>query len=260
VRVAAAVLVVALAPAAYGSAIVDEARRYGRDFKAIVFAPAHWSRAQWGGAALTIGTIAVLMREDEHIAHSIQAHRSSSTNSIAKAVTPMGGGRGLQLSVAMIGIGLLTKSHELRDTGRDAFESQIIAAGVITPLLKRGFGRARPSQDEMSSHDFDPFSAQESFPSGHATSAFALASAVAGHSHGWVVPTIAYTVASSVAFARMNDNVHWASDVFAGAVIGTATARTIVRRHRTSDQRAQWSIVPTVGKRGAGFVVHITTR
>ena len=259
-RFVAAVVVVAFAPGAFGSAILDEAKRYGRDFKAVVLAPAHWNRTQWGGAALTIGTIAILMREDEHIAHSIQARRNSSTDSIAKAVTPIGGGRGLQLSVAMIGLGLVTKNHKLRDTGRDAFESEIIAAGVITPLLKRAFGRARPNQDETNSHDFDPFSAQESFPSGHSTNAFALASAVAGHSRGWVVPTIAYTLATSVAFARMNDNVHWASDVLAGAAIGTATGHMIVQRHRPSAQHAEWSIFPTVGRRGAGFVVHITIR
>ncbi|PYQ47190.1 MAG: hypothetical protein DMF59_19560 [Acidobacteria bacterium] len=242
-RFVAAVVVVAFAPGAFGSAILDEAKRYSRDFKAVVLAPAHWNRTQWGGAALTIGTIAILMREDEHIAHSIQARRNSSTD-----------------SVAMIGLGLVTKNHELRDTGRDAFESEIIAAGVITPLLKRAFGRARPNQDETNSHDFDPFSAQESFPSGHSTNAFALASAVAGHSRGWVVPTIAYTVATSVAFARMNDNVHWASDVLAGAAIGTATGHMIVQRHRPSAQHAEWSIIPTVGRRGAGFVVHITIR
>jgi membrane-associated phospholipid phosphatase len=260
VRSAAVVLFVALVPAAYGNAIVDEARQYGRDFKAVVFAPAHWQRAEWGRAALTIGTIVVLMHEDQHIAHTIQDRRNSQTNSISKAVTPFGGGRGLQLSVAMIAAGLLAKNHELRDTGGDALESSIIAAGVITPLLKRGFGRARPNQDEMTSHDFDPGSMQQSFPSGHATNAFAIASAIAGHSKGWVVPTVAYTIASSVAFARMNDNVHWASDVFAGAVIGTATGKMIVNRHRSSARRADWSVLPIVSSRGGGFVVHVTTR
>src|SRR2546430_3367768 len=155
------------------------------------------------------------MHEDAHIAHAIQERRNSQTNSIANAVTPFGGGRGLQLSVAMIAVGMLARNDALRDTGRDAVESSIIAAGVITPLLKRGFGRTRPNQDSMDPHDFDPGSKQESFPSGHATNAFAIASAIAGHSDGWVVPTIAYTLATSVAFARLNDNVHWSSDVLA---------------------------------------------
>jgi hypothetical protein len=260
VRFTALVVFLTLVPPAHANSIVDEARQYGRDLKAVVLAPAHWDRTDWGRAALTIGTVAVLMHEDEHIAHAIQERRNSQTNSISKAVTPMGGGRGLQLSVALIGVGLLTKNNEVRDTGRDALESSIIAAGVITPLLKRTIGRARPNQDEMTTHDFDPGSAQESFPSGHATNAFALASAIAGHSKGWVIPTVAYTVASSVAFSRMNDNVHWASDVFAGAVIGTATGKLIVHRHRSATQRAEWSVLPTMSKRGAGFVVHVTTR
>ena len=37
------VVLLALAPAAYGNAVVDEARRYGRDFKAVVLAPADGS-------------------------------------------------------------------------------------------------------------------------------------------------------------------------------------------------------------------------
>jgi hypothetical protein len=260
VRAAAAVIVVALlVPQAHGANwAVNEARRYGNDFKAVVLAPEHWNRADWGRAALTIGTIAVLMREDEHIAHEVQAHRNSTTDSISKNITPFGGGRGLQLSVAILGVGLLTKNHEVRDTGRDAIESSIIAAGIITPLLKKGFGRARPIQDEHKPFDFDPGSMQESFPSGHATNAFAIASAIAGHSKGWVIPTLAYGVASTVAFSRMNDNVHWASDVFTGAVIGTATGKMLVHRHQmVATRRAEWSFTPMIGKRGAGFLIRV---
>ena len=255
----AAVLLL-LAPAVYGNVIVDEARRYGRDLKAVVAAPVHWDRTEWGRAALVIGTIAALMHEDQHIAHSVQARRDSQTDSFAKAVTPLGGGRGVQISAAMIVAGMLGHNDTLRDSGRDAFESQIIAGGIITPLLKRGFGRARPNGDEMNAHDFDFGTTQDSFPSGHATSAFAMASAIAGHSDGWIVPTIAYTLASSVAFARLNDNVHWASDVCAGAVIGTSTGRMIARRHRTVAHRADWSVLPMIGDRQVGFLVRVTTQ
>jgi membrane-associated phospholipid phosphatase len=47
----------------------------------------------------------------------------------------------------------------------------------------------------------------QSFPSGHATNAFAVASVAAGHADGWVVPAVAYSLASGVAVSRMNDNV-----------------------------------------------------
>ena len=239
-------------------AIESEVRQYGRDLKAIVLAPESWKRDDWGRAALAVGTVAFLTHEDEHIANEIQRHRNSRTDSFARAVTPFGGGRGLELSVAMIVVGIATRNDRLRDTGRDSFEAEQIAAGLITPLLKRGLGRARPNQDELRPHDFDPWSKQESFPSGHATNAFALASAVAAHSNGWVVPTIAYSVATGVAFSRLNDNVHWSSDVLAGAVIGTATGRMIARRHRVARTHSDLSITPIVGQKTAGVMVRFT--
>jgi membrane-associated phospholipid phosphatase len=238
-------------------AVESEIRQYGRDLKAIVLAPGSWRRDDWGRAALTVGTVALLMREDEHIANEVQRHRSSQTDSLARAITPFGGGRAIQLSVAMMVIGIASHNDRLRDTGRDSFEAEQIAAGLITPLLKRGLGRARPNQDELRPHDFDPWSSQESFPSGHATNAFALASAVAAHSNGWMVPTIAYSVATGVAFSRLNDNVHWASDVVAGAVIGTATGRAIARRHQAAGSHTDLSITPIIGPKTAGLRVRI---
>ena len=52
---------------------------------------------------------------------------------------------------------------------------------------------------------------------------------------GWIVPTIAYTLATLVAFDRVNDQKHFIGDVFAGAAIGVATGRFIVGRHRGED-------------------------
>jgi membrane-associated phospholipid phosphatase len=51
---------------------------------------------------------------------------------------------------------------------------------------------------------------------------------------GWLVPTIAYTAATLVAFDRVNDRVHFTSDVAAGAVLGTAVGRFLVARHRAA--------------------------
>jgi hypothetical protein len=238
--------------------VESEIRQYGRDLKAEATAPAGWTRKQWAWAGLTVATIGVLMHEDRHIALQIQSHRNQSTDSFARAITPFGGGRAQQLAVAMIIVGAATHRDDLRDTGRDAFESELIAAGLITPLLKRGFGRARPNQDEMTSHDFDPGAKQESFPSGHATNAFALASAVAAHAQGWIIPTIAYSVATGVAASRMNDNVHWASDVFAGALIGTVTGRFVAHRHLQA-RRAELTVVPMIGPRTAGLSFRIVT-
>src|SRR5207248_4351367 len=138
-----------------------------RDLKAEVVAPAGWTREEWAWAGASLATIGVLMHEDHHIASQIQSRRNASTDSFARTITPFGGGRAQQLAVAMIVIGAATHHDDLRDTGRDAFESELLAAGLITPLLKRVVGRARPNQDEMNSHDYDPGrDQQEAIPSG----------------------------------------------------------------------------------------------
>jgi len=125
---------------------------------------------------------------------------------------------------------LIFRSVPLRDTGREALEASILTALVENLALKPLFGRERPNRSNGKT-DFDVASSNSSFPSGHATQAFAIASVVAARSKGWVVPTLAYTLASVVAFDRVNDHVHFASDVFAGAAFGTVVGRYIVHKH-----------------------------
>lgn len=212
-------------------AVANELRRYGSDSLSMLRAPARWDREQWTRAAMASGAVAGAAAIDDEVADFVQRNRSDVSDDFSRVVTPFGGRRALVLSGAMLAAGLVTKNPELRDTGRDAIEASILAAGIVTPLLKRAVGRSRPFEDR-GAYDFHPFTENQSFPSGHSTNAFAVASVVAAHSRGWVVPTIAYTLASGVAISRMNDDVHFASDVIAGAAIGTAIGRAVVARHR----------------------------
>lgn len=202
--------------------------------------------------------MAALYTLDQRLYRNVQNHRTGFTNDFARAVTPFGGRRAEVITVLLIAGGAWRHDDGIRDAGRDSLESEIIAAGLITPLLKRTFGRARPSQ-EQGPHSFTPFSRHhESFPSGHATNAFACATAIAAHSDGWVVPTIAYTLATGVAFSRVNDRAHFPSDVLAGALIGRAIAKSILHHHRSA--RSSWSLEPAVLGGHPGLAVHLVTR
>ncbi len=66
----------------------------------------------------------------------------------------------------------------------------------------------------------------QSFPSGHASSAFATAAVLHRH-YGWKVGAPAYALGSYVALARMSWNRHHATDVVMGAGFGIAAARTV---------------------------------
>ena len=72
-----------------------------------------------------------------------------------------------------------------------------------------------------------------SFPSGHAISAFAVASVFSARysRHRWV-PWVAYGLASFTALSRIPDQAHFPSDVFAGAALGYAVSRFVVMPQR----------------------------
>ena len=240
------------------SAVVAEAKTYARDLEGIAVAPIRWDRAEWLRFAEGAAGVAALYALDQRLYRNVQDHRTSFTNDFAKAVTPFGGRRAEIISVALIGSGLWMRDDDIRDAGRDSLEAEILAGGIVTPLLKRAFGRARPSQGQ-GAHSFTPFSNHhESFPSGHATNAFACATAIAAHSEGWLVPTIAYTLATGVAFSRVNDRAHFPSDVLAGALIGRAIAKSVVHRHATA--RTSWSLEPTFMAGHAGLAIHVARR
>jgi len=211
-------------------AVAHEAGRYFSDTVGMANAPVHWTKSDWekaGGFAIVIGG---LFAADRSLDRAAQRNRSDFTNHVADATMSFGGGDGTKAAIAALGAGLIFRCPELRDTGREALEASILTALVEGVAIKPLFGRERPNRSDGRT-DFDFFSSNSSFPSGHATQAFAIASVVAARSKGWVVPTLAYTLASIVAVDRVNERAHFTSDVFAGAVFGTVVGRYIVHKH-----------------------------
>lgn len=95
-----------------------------------------------------------------------------------------------------------------------------------------------------------PYSGSDrtSFPSGHATTAFAFAGAVA-EMHGWAWGAPAYVFATYVAFSRINDNKHFLHDVVAGATIGASygigIAQVEGQSHSSTARSSTLFILPT---------------
>jgi undecaprenyl-diphosphatase len=98
--------------------------------------------------------------------------------------------------------------------------------GLVFTILKRLIGRARPlvegGADPFIYHPLGWSVEYASFPSGHATDAFAIATAV-----GALWPRtrpIMWTYAVLIALSRIVLTAHFPSDVIAGAVVGTMGA------------------------------------
>jgi len=218
------------APAVVTS-VKNEVVRYAHDAKSLVLAPIRWTPHEWARFGEGVGAVAVVFAADRPLTDAIQRNRSHVTDDFAKFITPFGASRAQYASALLILTGAATGDNNVRDAGRDSFEAQLWAAGIVTPVMKFAYGRARPNRD-LGTYRFRPFGGDQSLPSGHATNAFAFATAVAQHYDGWLVPTLVYSVATSVAVSRVNDRAHFPSDVVAGALIGRAVAKGIAFRHR----------------------------
>lgn len=88
-----------------------------------------------------------------------------------------------------------------------------IAMAAMVNVAKYSFKEKRPDSD-----------ARNSFPSGHTATVFTGAELVRSE-FGWGLGSIAYTVATGVAFLRLYNDRHWLNDVVAGAGIGILSAR-----------------------------------
>ncbi len=232
-----------------------------KDTITILGAPRHWSGKDWlvfGGIAA--GVTAVGFAFDVPMRDKTQAHQTSTLDELTKVVEPFGA----EYSWAVIGAygvaGFVFRDPEAKDIFFDSTIASILASGIITPTLKFVIGRERPNQS-LSSTSFHPFSGSDnSFPSGHATQAFAVASVISAHSDEVWVSVTAYTIAGLVGFARIYHNAHWTSDVTAGALIGTFVGRGVValnNRLRSGEAKVRVAFAPFVTDRarGAGVLV-----
>ena len=202
------------------------------DAKDIMTASARWRLHEWARFGEGLALVVAMYPRDTTISNMLARNHSRLGDRYLHAVTHLGGGYGQDLTFAVIAGAYFTHDQRLMDTGIEALESSLLAAGVVTPVIKEAAGRARPIAN-LGKHSFDPFKAQ-SFPSGHSTSAFAIATVIASrYDDTPFVPAIAYTFATSVAVARVYDRAHFPSDVVAGALIGRAVARSIVHNHVT---------------------------
>ena len=136
-------------------------------------------------------------------------------------------------------IGRIDEQRRVQALGLHSMES-IVLADLLAGGIKLMAGRQRPFIDIKNPYSFqlwrgfvgDQF---RSFPSGHTVTAFAFASTLTRETQFWWphaafwIGTVFYGGAGLVGVSRMYNNMHWASDVMAGAAIGTILGLKVVK-------------------------------
>jgi membrane-associated phospholipid phosphatase len=144
------------------------------------------------------------------------------------------------VGMAFVAGRLAPSGSTFRSASYDAAQA-LIVNGAWTGLLKYSLQRTRPDGSDSLS-----------LPSGHTSTAFALATVAERH-YGWKAGLPAYALAAGIGLSRMESSKHYLSDVIAGATIGTIVGRTVARVNGGRASSRTLAIGPATDPHGAGL-------
>jgi len=184
-----------------------------------------------------VGGTAGLIAADPHAMPYFRTHAGNWDDFNDAFDGPITNAETALVPVTLLVVGVARHDSYATKTGLLAGEAY--ADGAIVDLALKGITRRTRPQDVATGAPFNDtfFNTPKSifgssFPSGHAVSAFSIATVVArryGH-HKWV-PWVAYGAATAISFSRVTTRAHFPSDVFLGAALGYSIARFEVLRH-----------------------------
>jgi membrane-associated phospholipid phosphatase len=229
---------------------------YFTDTGRMLISPVKWDGSDWLKAGLVIGATSGLYFADTDIRNVAQRNQSSIGDKAAAVGNALGNPLYTLPSLGLFYLyGHLNDDPKARQTSLLAVESLAISGAFIW-ALKEVAQRPRPYTGESSTTWNGPGRkmADYSFPSGHSTVAFSIASVIAEeYGNNPYVPPIAYGLATLTGLARIYGNNHWASDVFFGGAIGYFVGKAVVRYHTVLSD-TPFKILPTVSQQGFGLL------
>ena len=200
------------------------------DVTHVLSAPSRWEQDEWQTAGWTslavVGTVALIdkpvrdymVKQDQSNKFWLNADKF-----------------GREYAFGTLGVffvaGLLGDETSMQVT-QDVVAASIISSAIIGVSVKTVVGRSRPLANRGTTH-FAPFSdSNSSFFSGHSTQAFTLAAVISESYHETWIDVAAYGTATLVAIGRTYHDKHFASDVLAGAVVGTLVGKSVVAHNK----------------------------
>jgi membrane-associated phospholipid phosphatase len=218
------------------------------DQKAIWTSPLHLQPidAVW---LLPLGAATgVLIGSDHHTMTSlirINANDQSHFNTFSDAgVVALGA-----LPASMYLWSLANDAPQAHETGLLTGEAlaDSMAVAEVFKLVSR---RDRPAVNDAQGHFFSSSPNESSFPSNHATAAWAMASVIGDEYPGWVTRTAVYGLAAGVSVSRVLAEQHFPSDVLIGSATGWLIGRYIYRAHHNFSLNP-FDPTPMPGEQGA---------
>jgi hypothetical protein len=224
----------------------------GADIKAYVTAPLHLGRPQWIAFGAVVGGIAVAHHYDE----DVRNHVGPGPAVPAEKPDTHDSGDAMPAALMLGGTwaaGVMFENRDARVEAGTMFEAAAFSS-VAGYALKEIAGRERPY---VSGDPNNWGSGGDSFPSLHVTAAFAIGTVFAESGnvrYRWIRRALGYGIAAGTAYERIKHDAHWFSDTVAGAGLGVATARFVMKRDEPS-KRGSLAVTPTPGGLALSYTV-----
>ena len=215
-------------------------RDFLHDQKGIWLFPTQLARGRhWIPTLAVVGGTAGLIVADPHIMPYFRDHAGNLDDLNDTFDANIATGALVAVPASLLAAGYIRHDQYQVSTAILAGEAYADSA-VVNLVVKAITRRERPS-DVSPGGDFHNtfFNAGQSpwhgssFPSGHATGAFSVATVVAVRysKHRWV-PWAVYGMATAISLSRITSSAHFPSDVFLGSALGYAITRYQVLRTR----------------------------
>jgi len=213
-----------------------------QDTKLYFTAPLRWDGEDWLLFGGTVAAVAAAHELDgrtrNHFAGKtpiLDGKDPHSTRDALPAAALVGGTFALALAAG---------SGEGRNEAYRMLEAAALSS-VTAEALKFAAGRKRPSETGRVD---DWRAGGSSFPSLHATAAFAIGTVFAESGpddYRWTRRLLGYGVASFTAYQRLHGNAHWLSDVVAGSAVGLSTGVFVMHRQFLRNSPVAFNLAPT---------------
>jgi len=215
-------------------------RDFLHDQKDIWLFPTQLARGRhWIPTLAVVGGTAGLIVADPHIMPYFREHGDNLDDLNDTFDAYIATGEVVAVPAALLAAGYIR--HDAYQVSTAILAGEAYADSAVVNLAVKAITRRERPSDVPSGGDFHNtfFNGGESplhgssFPSGHATGAFSVATVVAARyrKHRWV-PWAVYGMATAISLSRITSSAHFPSDVFLGSALGYAIARYQVLRTR----------------------------
>lgn len=177
----------------------------------------------------------IFRRFDNHFIHLINTKiKNKYLDRIMYRVTDLGGAVFTTIFAAVL---VVFGNREIKLMGLEAIAA-LTFGQIFVQSLKKVFGRERPYKILQQLHTFGIDLSDYSFPSGHTTASFSLATTIALNMPR--VALLVFFMAIVIGMSRIYLGVHYPTDVAAGVILGISASLTV-----------HLHVLPLVGRFGA---------